>query len=177
MKTESLKYFVYKLWFIWCIWINHGVTHVCYTSSLSILMHMSTCWVPHTCLCSCTSAHTHLEHIYTFNHQIFFRLQHICNCEPESSKAAFKYADGDVSETYSFDISFLCSLQGRNTHCFSYTDLHFYKEDCKQLKHTTILSCEDIRRHCNLNQIQLALGNIAHLVNNYANINCSDSKD
>lgn len=40
-------------------------THVCCSASLSILMHTSMCWVPHTCLCSCTSAHRHLKHIRT----------------------------------------------------------------------------------------------------------------
>lgn len=42
---------------------ENRVTHVCCTSSPSILMHRSMCLVPHTCLCSCISAHKHLEHI------------------------------------------------------------------------------------------------------------------
>lgn len=48
-------------------------THVYYTSSLSTLTHRNTCWVPHTCLCSCTSAHKHLHNIcYHKDNQILF---------------------------------------------------------------------------------------------------------
>lgn len=125
---------------IWYIWVKHGVTHVCYTSSLSILTHRNMCWVPHTCLCSCTLAHIHLEHICVHIRLPYFCLWH------SSNKTWFKYAVSHF--TYSSDTFFLCSLRGRSIHCSSYTDLRSYKEDCIQLKNTTVLICGDTRKHC-----------------------------
>lgn len=56
---------LHSLWCYCCVW----VTHVCYTSALSILTRRSTWWIPRTCLCSCTLAHTNLEHIMFFGEQ------------------------------------------------------------------------------------------------------------
>lgn len=71
-------------------------------------------------------------HLFTHYH-IYFH--HILNCELS------------LIFTHSFDTFFLCSLQGRSIRCSSYTDLHSYKEDCKQLKNTTILTSDGTRRH------------------------------
>lgn len=45
-----------------------NAAHVCCIFSLSSLRRRSRCWVPHTCLCSCTRCRTHLQHMGLHRH-------------------------------------------------------------------------------------------------------------
>lgn len=131
-----------NLYYIWCVWIKHGVTHVCYTSFLSILMHRNRCWAPHTCPYSCTLVHIHLE--YNYQH---IRSPPICHSifnrdlpmESSTNTFAFNYVRNQLTLLTPFS----CVALKARAHVVPHTLTSILTRRTAYGWKTTIFNCDD----------------------------------